>query len=118
MATEQTFSDVLKMKEEDITDDFLKRFAEVEDRVRLICTLKPACKGRGRYPLLYQYYLWYFCGIRWYIPWDRFKSMPSPETITRAYRKLKEKGIIVQTQKTSDSRAEEEEKYRFGMPKA
>lgn len=96
-------------------EEFLKQFGTIKQRVAFLCERYPEVKGS--YTLLYQRYIWFFCGLPWYIDWETFKNLPSPESISRAYRKLKEAGDIQETLKTALRRAEREDLFRRNMPK-
>jgi hypothetical protein len=80
-----------------------------------LCALYPEVKGS--YLLLFKRYLWLYCGLNLYIPYERLHELPSPESITRAFRKLKEKGGVQETLKTAERRAEYQELYRVNINK-
>jgi hypothetical protein len=89
---------------------FVERKRSIKLNVKLLVELYP--EVTGNYTLLYQRYVWYFCGIKWFIPFSLLKSLPSPESITRAFRKLKEDGTVQETLKTAARRDEQQQLYR------
>ncbi len=97
------------------TDRFLANFKKMRDKVYLLSKLKPSVKGS--YLLLYQYYLWEFCGAKWFVKWEDFEKWPSPESVSRAFRKLVEAGKVEPTFKTRCRRSLRQQLYRENMSK-
>jgi hypothetical protein len=82
-------------------------------RVKLLSERYPEVKGN--YVLLYQRYIWYFEGLRWFVDWEKLKTTSSPESVARAFRKAVEKGFILPTEKMKERRRKREEKIRNVM---
>lgn len=79
---------------------------------------RPVCKGS--YLILWCYYMNEYHGVKFpegFFDRERWHEIPSPETIGRAYRKLKEQGLIEETTQTKINREIAEEDFRLGIGK-
>jgi hypothetical protein len=97
--------------------DVIRNFKIVELRVAHLIKEYPECTGSRN--LLVDRYRWKYHGVKF--PdgyWDKklWKHWPSPETITRAYRKLKENGGIQETLKSQLREGITEQAYKGAMP--
>ena len=91
-------------------EEFREKQRTIMQNISELCEKYPEVKGN--YTLLYQRYVRYFCGLRWFVKWELLHELPSPESITRAFRKLKEDGTVQETLKTAARRDEQQQLYR------
>lgn len=64
------------------------------------------------YRKLLQYYWYYIDGLKNFVPLDELERITQPESISRAFRKLVEQGVIIMDEKTKMARINEEKKFR------
>lgn len=81
----------------DLAENTRQTFKTVQERVKRLCDERPSCTGNYDI-LVHLYHKRYHSRLRF---WEdkAFKKRPSPETITRAFRKLVEEGIVKPTGK-------------------
>jgi len=96
--------------------DLIKSLPKIYDGVIGICEEHPTCKG-NYVELIYRYYRkFYPTKIR--ITFSQFKALmevPSPESITRAFRKAVENGKIQPTEKMRLRREQREQAIRMNI---
>ena len=72
--------------------DFNKKHDLIIDKVKELCERHP--EVIGDYRKLIQYYHYYVDGFKMFVPMEVLERLTQPESVTRAYRKLVEKGIV------------------------
>lgn len=83
---------------------------KIYEKVVLLCKEKPVSKGD--YRLLTTYYYWKYHFRKFGLPFDELRKLPSPESITRAFRKAVENGDIEPTEKMLLRREQREKTFR------
>lgn len=70
----------------------MKRFKTIREKVKEICEVYPHAKTNSN--ILVARYHWFYHYRRFGLPYKEVMKLPSPETITRRLRELKETGEI------------------------
>ena len=126
MKIKKFFQTLSKAKE--ILDNNNRDYAKLDKSINsclvktyLLTLNRPYVKG-SYFLLVYYYYRDYqpyLFNYGGYLNWETWKKYHSysPETITRTFRKLKEIGIVTETEKTESRRFKREGMMRYMMSK-
>lgn len=97
-----------RLMSEDV--DFNKKHDLIIDKVKELCERHP--EVIGDYRKLIQYYHYYVDGFKMFVPMEVLEKLTQPESVTRAYRKLVEKGIVDPDAKVKFTRNIQRENYK------
>lgn len=90
---------------------FDERHATIKENLKKLLTEHPDAKDD--YRKLVQYFWYYIDGLANFIPLEYLLKLTNPESIDRAFRKLKEEDPTFRsTKKIEEARAREEDYYR------
>lgn len=92
----------------------MSAFAAQHQRIRdnVIDLVRQHPSAITDYRKLLQYYWYYVDGLKVFIPLDVLEKLTQPESISRAYRKLVEEGVIIVDEKTKAARVNQERQFR------
>ena len=90
--------------------DFNRKQDTIRVKVKELCISHP--EVIDDYRKLIQYYHYYVDGFRMFVPMEVLEKLTQPESITRAYRKLVEKGDVDPTAKVKFARNVQRENYK------
>ena len=97
-------------RENRLTESFAKRQGTIADNIIWLAKNHPSVIQD--YRKLIQYYWYYIDGLKVFIPLNIIEGLTQPESVGRAFRKLKSEGYIVEDDKTKRLRLQSEENFR------
>ena len=90
---------------------FEQKHQTIKENVKALCMEHPSVKSD--YRKLVHYYWFYVQGLKNFIPLETLEKLTSPESITRAFRKLcEEDPSFCPPERVKSAREEEQERYR------